>query len=224
MARRLVGREPASIGEGLQCSLDGVDIWLMATGDGPSHAGVALRALLKTLSVEALVGVGVAGGLSRDLTLGNLVVARRVLDEASGRAYTAPPSRWLDRGRQVAGVHDGTAVSAVAIADGAESKGRLAKLEPATAVVDLESAAWCAAAGQAGVPWVIARAVTDTHDETLPLDFEALRDESGAVDRGRVLRRAALQPRTWPGLLRLRRRLARAGEALAEWSLEVLQA
>ena len=224
LSRRLAGREPAGVGEALACALDGVDIRLMVTGDGPRRAGEAVAGLLRTLSFEVLVGIGVAGGLTADLAPGDLVVVERVLDETGGQVYEPAPSRWLERGRQATGGHAGTSVSARAIAGDLGSKKRLSGLGGRTAVVDLESAAWCEAASRAAIPWVIARAVSDAHDEALPLDFESLRDGTGAVDRSRVLRTAVLRPVSWRPLWRLRRRLARAGEALADWSLEVLAA
>lgn len=224
LARRLAGREPAALGEGLQCACEGADVWLMATGDGAPRARQAVASMLTTLSVDVLIGLGVAGGLTADLQPGDLVVLDRVVDEASGRTCSPPASRWLERGRGVDGVRCGSAVSAKAIAGDAQSKRRLSALANSTAVVDLESAAWCDVACDAGIAFVGARVVTDTHDEALPLDFERLRDASGAVDRGRVLRAAVRRPGTWRGLMRLRRRLSRAGETLADWCMETLAA
>ena len=224
LARRLAGREPEAVGRALQCSLDGLDVWLMVSGDGPSRAHRTVNELLTTISVEALIGMGVAGGLTDDLALGDLVVVDAVLDETTGRRYSPEESRWLGHARKVPGARIGGAVSASAIAGDAESKKRLSGLLDGSAVVDLESAAWCEAASDAEVACVIARAVTDSHDEALPLDFESLRNESGGVDRSRVLRAAVVRPRSWSGLLGLRQRLARAGETLADWSLEVLAA
>ena len=80
-------------------------------------------------------------------------------------------------------------LSARRIADSADEKRRLAKQAGAgLAVVDLESAAYVAAAEEAALPWVVLRAVSDTAGEALPALLNRSLDAGGAVNRGRVLR------------------------------------
>ena len=55
------------------------------------------------------------------------------------------------------------------------------------AVVDLESAAFVEAADEAGVPWLVLRAVADTADESLPAWLDRCRDANGAIRRARVV-------------------------------------
>jgi nucleoside phosphorylase len=222
LALRLAGRRPAARGRALACRAGVLDVRLMVTGDGPARGGENARRLLAEVRCRALLGLGVAGGLTPDLAVGDTVVAARILDEGSGRVFQPPPSLWLERGRQFAGAREATAITACAVAGDREAKARLAALAAPPAVVDLESAAWAGAAAAAGVPFAIARVVTDAHDEDLPLDFEALRGAGGGIEGRRVLAAALLRPRSWPALLALRRRLLRAGQELGDWGIEVL--
>ena len=90
-----------------------------------------------------------------------------------------------------------------------------------SSVVDLE--AWVIAdrLAQEDCPFGIVRAVLDTAEEDLPLDFAALSDEDGGVARSRVLTALLRHPFALRGLLRLRSRVRLCGETLGsvaeEW-------
>jgi adenosylhomocysteine nucleosidase len=222
LALRLAGRRPAATGRSLVCQAGGRAVHLMVTGDGATRGAENARRLVAEAAPEVLIGLGAAGGLTPDLAVGDTVVASRVVDERSGRVFRQPSSLWLERGRRFAGARDATVVTACAVAGDRDTKARLAALADPPAVVDLESAAWAATAEAAGAPWVIVRVVSDTYDEDLPLDFEALRDGRGSLDRRRILAAALLRPRTWRALLALEKRLARVGQELGDWGVEVL--
>jgi nucleoside phosphorylase len=83
-------------------------------------------------------------------------------------------------------------------------------------VLDLESAYFVAAAEDAGVPWVVIRAVLDTASETLPDFLHDCSGPGGEIQRPAVLRHAARHPRVIPDLLRMRSRIDLCGRALAE--------
>jgi adenosylhomocysteine nucleosidase len=225
LARRLADAKPQPVGRWIECAIEDREICLMSCGDGARSAHRSVRALLAATQPQVLIGIGSGGGLSANLAVGDLMVADRVLDEASGRAFAPGGSRWLERGRAAGTLRRGTIVSAEAIAWRREDKIRLARLASSTsAVVDLESGAWAAVATEAGVPFVIVRGVSDALDETLPLDFERLRNGDGSVDRQRVLWAACRRPRALRGLLDLRRRLRTLAAELAAWSVEVIAA
>src|SRR6185295_16902075 len=87
-------------------------------------------------------------------------------------------------------------------------------------VVDLESAAYVAAAAAARVPWLVLRAVTDTADEELPALLERARGGDGGVSRAAVVRSLFAEPTRLaalvPALWSLRERLRRAASVLGE--------
>ncbi len=221
---RLAGKRPPQPGRWIECETGGREMLLATTGEGASQSSAALRALSSARSLDVVLGVGVGGGLSPELEAGDLVIAERVIDAATGAELTSEPTGWLTKGLRARSVQAGAVVSSPAIVWRAEAKRRLADLVvgAATAVVDLESAGWMAICAEAGLPVVIARCVCDPVDEDLPLDFEALRNPSGTVDRRRVVMAALVRPGVWIPLRRLERRVRAGSERIADWVLEVV--
>ncbi len=178
--------------------------------DGPSPAAVRESGALALVMV-----VGVAGGLTPGLAAGSLVVASEVVDE-EGLAPPPDPA-WLDKALARPGVVAGRVVTVERVAASAAEKavirGRLGG--GGIGVVDLESAVWARAAGRRGVPCLIVRAVSDAADESLPLDFEALRGPGGELSRVTVAVRALRHPRSLAALWRLRGRVRRCAGELA---------
>ena len=84
------------------------------------------------------------------------------------------------------------------------------------AAVDLETAAIAAVAAEYGVPYLAVRAISDTVDESLPMDFNEFRDAKGRIDRFKVVGQALLRPRTIPALWNLRRRASLCSRRLAD--------
>ena len=194
--------------------LGGREVALAATGDGARNARAGVAELLAAAAPEALVVLGVSGALSPELGTADLIVATRVTDE-EGTARQADAARVaataLATGGRVAVV-----MSARRIADSADEKRRLALQAGAgLAVVDLESAAYVAAAEAAAIPWVVLRAVSDRADENLPALLNRSLDAGGAVNRGRVLRGLFGDPGALPHLLALRKRVGQCAEVLA---------
>jgi len=225
LARRLARRPPPPAGGWWSCRAGGREITLVTTGDGARRARQAVEALVALARPRVLVGVGCAGGATPGLGAGDVLVAERVIDEASGEIVIPPDSRWQRRGRALPGVVAGSIVSAPRIARDREAKARAgAAAPPGPTAVDLESWAWARAAAGAGLPFVLLRGVTDPLDERLPLDFEGLRGAAGVLGRGRVLLAASRRPASWPGLLRLRGRLRAVAGRLADCALEVAAA
>ncbi|HEY6477970.1 MAG TPA: hypothetical protein VI456_15440 [Polyangia bacterium] len=199
--------------------LGGREVALAATGDGARNARAGVAELLAASGAEALVVLGVSGALSPDLGTADLIVASRVTDE-EGLARVADAARLAATTRATGG-RSAVVMSARRIADSAGEKRRLAEQAgPGLAVVDLESAAYVAAAVARAIPWVVLRAVSDRADENLPALLNRSLDSGGAVNRGRVLRGLFADPGALPQLLALRKRvgqcalvLARAAEA-----------
>jgi adenosylhomocysteine nucleosidase len=233
---RIIGARPASV-DGAQVTLGWLEakrVVLVVTGDGERNARRGLAALLAAHPVSRIIVVGVAGGLSTNLDVGALVIGERVVGEADGRVHGADPA-LVDAAALACGGRRGVVVSAARIADTVDEKRRLllmanammtaqattaANVEgdrPAVvpAVVDLESAAFAAAATRAGIPWVVLRAVTDTAADSIPALLNRSRDDGGAVRRGSVVRRLLTNPRALLPLLALRERVRTCAGTLA---------
>ena len=196
--------------------LGDVRVVLAATGDGEEAARAGISRLLAHHEVDALIVVGVAGGLEPGLQAGAVVVAHAV---HNGTGLVGEPDReWLSLALQREGTVEGTVLSSSGIAIDPESKSRL-RLElesEGPAVVDLESATYAREAVARSIPYLVLRAVSDTADETLPLDFNRFRGPDGRIDRHRVLRHALLHPGLLPRLLALRNRVHECAQQLAD--------
>ena len=194
--------------------LGGREVALCATGDGARNARAGVEALLAASGAEALVVLGVSGALSPELVTADLVVASRVTDE-DGAVHEADPA-WVAAATRATGGRPAVVVSARRIADSAEEKRRLARQAGAgLALVDLESAAYVAAARARTLPWLVLRAVSDRFEENLPPLLNRSLDAGGAVNRGRVLRGLLGDPGALPQLLALRKRVGQCAEVLA---------
>ncbi len=206
--------------------LGGRPLSLAATGDGSEAAAAGLAELLAARDLVALLAVGVAGGLSPALGVGEVVVAERVFEGADPATERRAPA-WPGRGASLAGrARAGAAVSVPAILCTAAEKAELWRRlgAPEAAVVDLESAAWARLAAARGLPWMVLRAVSDSAAEDLPLDFNRFRDERGRLRRRAVSLHAATRPRLIPALAGLRDRLHDCARRLADVAADVVAA
>ena len=196
---------------------------IMATGDGANLAREGLEQFLAAFDVQAVIAIGIAGGLSDDLEVGSVVAATRVTN-GIGEA-PEPDSELLARSSDLEGVRLGGVHSHEEIAIDPMSKARLWQQIGGgeASVVDLESASYARVAAAHGVPYLVLRAVSDSYDEALPLDFNRFRKPDGGSDRGRVLRYSLRHPSIVPELMQLRERLRHCAGRLAELVEEVLE-
>jgi adenosylhomocysteine nucleosidase len=197
--------------------LGGAPVVLASTGDGAPAAARGLAALLAAASVDRLLVLGVAGGLSPDLAPGDLLAARRVVED--GRAAPPPDAGWL-AAAIAGGAVAGTAVTTARIlVTPAEKRAVLRSLAASgaagPATVDLESATYARLAAERGIPYLVVRAVIDAAGEPLPLDFNRARGAGGGVMAARVIGMALARPRVWGALADLRRRLRSGARGLA---------
>ena len=204
------GNFQASVGR-----VNGTEVIVACTGDGRENAARGVQALLERYRVGSLMVIGIAGGLSPSLPLGSLLVAREVVED--GLPVPAPDPGWMERARRDTGATPAIFVSMRDILctpqDKANAYSGLAGGGPAA--VDLETATFARAASERGLPYMALRAISDTAEESLPLDFNALRDRTGAVDSRRVALRALARPQILPSLWDWRRRVSCCSESLA---------
>jgi len=191
-----------------------------ASGAGPRNAERGAGALCDAIRPAALIGAGVAGGLSPRLFAGSLVASRRIV----GDSGDAPrPDEALLARAVAAGAAAATLVTVSRPVVAAAAKAELARSIGADAsdrdpgAVDMESAGWSRAAAARGIPFLAVRAISDRFDEDLPDYLAACVGEDGGIRRGAVVRRALAHPSTIPALFRMRRRVEAAVAVLAEF-------
>jgi adenosylhomocysteine nucleosidase len=186
------------------------------SGVGTVKAARETTQLLAEGPIAGLIVCGFGGGLTEQITPGSLIVAERVLDATGNNAETPrvylPNSRMLERAQGPCG--DLVTVGRV-LTTPDEKRALYARTK--AQMVDMETTGAVTAAERAGVPWLAVRVATDSVDEPLPFDFNALSDTEGNVDRGRVVAAALTHPWKIPALVRLGSRSALAAKNLTRF-------
>jgi len=197
-------------------SLGGVSAIVASTGDGARRAASGVRDVLDRFEAKCMVILGVAGGLSPHLEPGRMVAAREVIEE-TGKVPPPDPfytHRLLRRTGATPAIFVCTRSILCTAREKSEAYARL-PWGSAAAAADLETAAFARAAAERGIPYVALRAISDPAEESLPLDFNALRDSEGSVDARRVALAALARPWIVPSLWHLRARVSVCSENLA---------
>jgi adenosylhomocysteine nucleosidase len=192
---------------------------LLETGEGIENARRAVTSWLDSQTPRAVVGIGFAGALSDSLKLADLLVARE--SRTSKSESVAATQAMLEAAGRAHGdgavVRFGVSVTVSEVVCLAEGKRRLAMtLGPdEIACVDMESFAIARACAERGIPFVIARCITDLYAEDLPVDFNRCRRGDGRISNWRVVASVLRRPASFAALWVLRRRSMVCSQKLA---------
>lgn len=178
--------------------LKGSGAMIAVSGGQPERARAEALALVARGAV-ALMSFGIAGGLKPGLPPGTLVVATAVL--ASGGRRTADPI-WRDclLARLPSALAGEILGSDRILATAAEKEARYRAT--GALVVDMESHWVAEAAGEAGLPFAVLRAVADPAERSLPPAARVGLGREGEPAYGAVLRSLLRDPRQLPALMR----------------------
>jgi adenosylhomocysteine nucleosidase len=155
--------------------------------------------------MTALVSVGFCGGLQPSLHAFDIFVATEVLGVGPALAPASQKS-----------FKTGKLLSIDRVVSTAAEKSELGKA--GAEAVEMEAAAVATRAREWKVPFYAVRVVTDTCDETFPLDFNQMRGPDGRFDRAKILRAGIERPFTvFPELIKLDRTTKRAAKALGDF-------
>lgn len=179
-------------------------------GMGPAAARRWIEGVLAGPRPAGVLTCGFAGGLDPALGLGDLLADAAGWPELGPAlaAAGARPARFATEARVAVTAADKAAVRARTGAD----------------AVEMESGVIVAACRAAEVPAAIVRAVSDTAEDDLPLDFNALLTPAGRLSLPRLVLAVAARPGRVPALLRLGKRSRLAAERLAKVLGRVLDA
>lgn len=187
------------------------------TGIGTERAGAAALALLDAAPPDHVVVVGIAGAVGRAHGVGQPIDPDRVVDAASGRAFTPHPLGPLvgRHGTLVTGdelVRDPVHLAALA-AEG-------------VVALDMETAAVAAVCESRGVPWSVARAISDVAGDDVVGDTVdgGLATPEGQADLRAVLRYVGARPWRVAGLARVATQAQRAARTAADLAVTSLRA
>ncbi len=184
--------------------LHGARVVMVANGPGPKLAGRAVDVVKEHLPMDGLISIGFCGGLEPSLHAFDIFVAT----EVNGVAPALVPSSSRP-------FKTGKLLSIDRVVSTAAEKAVLAKNADA---VEMEAAAVDARAREWKVPFCAVRVVTDTYDETFPLEFNQMRRLDGRFSRVRILGAAIRRPlAVFPELIKLNSRTKRAARALGDF-------
>jgi adenosylhomocysteine nucleosidase len=188
------------------------DVDVVLTGVGLGSARRAMEAVMDS-SYSLCISSGFAGGLKAAYAVGDLLVAESVRTSTDSGALQCN-SEFVAEAEESGARRIETLLSAEAVVGTASQKVALADIADA---VDMESYAIVASAQRFNVPVVVIRAVSDSFNQDMPMDFSEAISEDGRVLMGTVLREVAAHPAKIPGLIRLGRQSNRAAERLADF-------
>jgi adenosylhomocysteine nucleosidase len=184
--------------------LNGVPVVMVANGPGPKLAGAAVDVVKEHQEMDGLISIGFCGGLQPSLGACDIFVATAV----NGVAPALVPSSSLP-------FKTGKLLSIDRVVSTATEKAAFAKTADA---VEMEAAAVAARARDWNVPFYAIRVLTDTCDESFPLDFNAVRSSDGRFSRVKIIGAALRRPlAVFPELIKLNRTTKRAARALGDF-------
>jgi adenosylhomocysteine nucleosidase len=201
------------------------NLLFLKTGVGTENASGALRRGLQRTSPQAVLGIGYAGGLSPQLRVGDLVVARCIMGSLPS-VISADLLRAAECIRvEGPAVYFGTILTVNEVIGTSMHKKSLAASLPPREVgcVDMESSAIALVCSEFRLPFLIVRCVTDTLDEDLPIDFNSCRKSDGTIDSKRVLLSSFSSLRAFAGLWQLHKRSKHCAENLARFMENLVQ-
>jgi adenosylhomocysteine nucleosidase len=193
---------------------------ITVTGVGKEKALAAISSLLNDDPRPSLVlSIGFAGSLSDELSIGDLVLAKRLLStdgspplQIDSRLFQQAEDAILENAMPFVRRDTLTTDRLVRTVNERE---RLAKEFHAQAV-SLEDYWVCSAAARAGVPFVSVRAITDTTHQDLPPYVEEIMLQREARQGMRVILNSLAKPGRLPKLMSLA-----SGAKKAQKSLDV---
>jgi adenosylhomocysteine nucleosidase len=167
---------------------------------------------------------GFAGGLNPDLKLGDVVFELPLtpsLSPSDGERVSARTGEGLVAKLLAGGAKPAKLFCADRIATTVAEKKAL-RDETGADAVEMESAAIHAVCHERGIPCATIRVISDTANEDLPLDFNALAKPDKSLDFGKLFLAIAKSPGKIGALMALQKKTKFAAERLADVLIEIL--
>lgn len=192
-------------------SVQELEILAILTGVGGKKAWVSATRAIWNLDIDICISSGLAGGLRVDRVPGEVVVAQRVESKSWNRQITCDAEMVDLAGRCGAKIID-KLLSVDRVITSALEKRQLGADADA---VDMESGDVLAEAQAFGSRVVAIRAISDSVDTDLPIDFNRVLTDEGAVRLTSVLVELVRTPMALPALVRFGTQSRAAAEKLA---------
>ena len=180
-------------------------ITILITGIGCKNAEKSVREFLANNSPKLVLTCGFAGGLNRDLKVGEVVFE---LSEHQIPNFKLQ-ERFLDAGAKPAKFF-----CADRIATTIAEKKKLRE-ETGADAIEMESETIHAVCRERGIPCATIRAISDTAEEDLPLDFNRLSKPDQSLDYAKLFLALAKSPGKIGALMELQKKTRFAADQLA---------
>ena len=193
---------------------------ILITGIGRRNAEKSVREFLATNSPELVLTCGFAGGLNPDLKPSEVVFETAnaplapTLSPPGGERVSARTGEGLFSKLSAAGAKPAKFFCADRIATTVAEKKKL-RAETGADAVEMESEAIHAVCRERGISCATVRVISDTANEDLPLDFNALAKPDKSLDFGKLAWTISKSPGKIGALLKLQKRTRLAAERLA---------
>ncbi len=203
---------------GMECqrgAICGVETALLVSGMGGGRAYETAKTACASIRPRAYISVGFSAALIPGLGPGAVVVGESTTING-GPVYPSDAALLRLAGEalgRAGGVRFGPLTALPEVAVTADEKKAVAKATGCLAL-DMESFGAARGAGEAGVPFLAVRAISDALDEDLPVDFNRF-VRGGGMDWPRFLLHVAAHPGAVPGLAGLAMRSRMAARKLA---------
>ncbi len=171
----------------------------------------SVRSFLAASSPELVLTCGFAGGLNPDLKLGEVVFE------------LSTHNIQLSTRLLAAGAKPATFFCADRIATTVAEKTKL-RYETRADAVEMESAAIHAVCAEKNIPCATVRVISDTANEDLPLDFNALAKPDKSLDFVKLFLVIAKSPGKVGALMELQKKTNFAAESLARVLAQIIAA
>jgi nucleoside phosphorylase len=177
-------------------------IQILIVGIGRQNAENSIRKFLASHTPEQVFTCGFAGGLNPNLKIGDVVFEPSTINHQLSPQLSA------------VGAKPATFFCADQIATTVAEKKKL-HAETRADVVEMESAAIHAVCRERGLPCSTVRVISDTAEENLPLDFNALANADKSLNFGKLFFAIAKSPGKIGALMELQKKTSFAAKKLA---------
>ena len=176
------------------------DVAILITGIGAKNAEAAVRKLLVENTPKQVLTCGFAGGLNPELQGGDVIFMT---------GYPALEEKLAAADATLADFFTSTRIATTV----AEKK--KLRAETGADVVEMESGAILQVCRERRIPCAMVRVISDTADEDLPLDFNALSKPDLSLDYGKLALAITKAPWKIGALMQLHKKTSVAAQQLA---------
>ncbi len=192
--------------------IDDLQLDVYLTGVGWKGARTFLSSLLKQ-KPDLCISSGLAGGLKPELKSGEIVVAREALLVNGGKKFRSRPL-LVELAEETGATPVNLFLTNTQVVCRAQLKQSMAEFGD---VVEMESFYVLTGAREQQVPALAIRAISDTVEEDLPLDFGWSMGRNGQINYGKLLLQVGRRPHKIPAMIGFGKRSEKAAQNLADF-------